>query len=73
MKKEVLEITHAGGYEHPSQMLSSDVELSMGDNNFTQTLEDAYGYKKDPVPFESVQKFADCKHLGAIDGAIAKS
>ena len=66
MKKEILEITHSSGYEHPCQMLSTDVELSMGDNNLTKTLEEVYGYTKDPVPFESVQKLADCEHIGAV-------
>ncbi|MCL4150685.1 UNVERIFIED_CONTAM: hypothetical protein GTU68_035333, partial [Idotea baltica] len=32
LRKEVLEITHACGYEHPCQMTMHDIEMGMGDN-----------------------------------------
>lgn len=65
-RKEVLEITHACGYEHPCQMNMNDVDVSMGDNNQTQTLENAYGYNKTEVPFESMRSLYDCPHLGGL-------
>jgi glutamate synthase domain-containing protein 2 len=65
-RKEVLEITHACGYEHPCQMTMEDVDVSMGDNNQTQTLLGAYGYAKTPVPFKGMQALYDCPHLGGL-------
>jgi glutamate synthase domain-containing protein 2 len=49
LSKEIIEISHACGYEHPSQFTMEDVEISMGDNNRTTTLSKAYGYQKTPV------------------------
>ncbi|MGI9542607.1 MAG: FMN-binding glutamate synthase family protein [Cyclobacteriaceae bacterium] len=64
LRKEILGITHACGYEHPCQMTMDDVDVSMGDNNFTKTLRDTYGYDKEMVSFDGVQAFKDCPHLG---------
>ncbi|GJM29723.1 MAG: FMN-binding glutamate synthase family protein [Cyclobacteriaceae bacterium] len=64
LRKEVLEITHSAGYEHPCQMTTRDVDISMGDNNHTKMLQEAYGYQKAPVQFDSMQALADCKYLG---------
>jgi glutamate synthase domain-containing protein 2 len=66
LRKEMLEITHACGYEHPSQMKMVDVDVSMGDNNLTKSLREVYGYEKVPVPFEDVQNFYDCPYLGGL-------
>jgi glutamate synthase domain-containing protein 2 len=49
LSKEILEISHACGYEHPSQFNMEDIEISMGDNNRTVTLAKAYGYQKSKV------------------------
>jgi glutamate synthase domain-containing protein 2 len=49
LSKEIIEISHACGYEHPSQFTMEDVEISMGDNNRTISLSKAYGYQKTPV------------------------
>lgn len=68
LRKEILEITHACGYEHPAQMTMEDIELSMGDNNFTLPLKDCYGYQKIPVKFESMQSLKDCDYLGKVNG-----
>ena len=64
LRKEILEITHSAGYEHPCQMTMRDVDISMGDNNHTKTLMEAYQYKKAPVKFESMQRLYDCPYLG---------
>lgn len=50
--KEVLEITHACGYEHPSEFDMEDIDISMGDNNHTTPLSKVYGYQKDKVVVE---------------------
>jgi glutamate synthase domain-containing protein 2 len=64
LRKEVLEITHACGYEHPSQVTMKDVDMSMGDNNYTTTLESIYDYQKTPVKFVGFEKIAACQYLG---------
>lgn len=45
-------------------MQMADVDISCGDNNRVITLENAYNYKKDLVPFESMQKLFECEYLG---------
>jgi glutamate synthase domain-containing protein 2 len=47
--KEILEISHACGYEHPCEFTMEDIDISMGDNNHTTPLSKAYGYHKDVV------------------------
>lgn len=49
LTKEIMEITHACGYEHPCQFNMDDIDISMGDNNHTASLRLAYGYHKDEV------------------------
>ncbi len=64
LNKEILEITHACGYEHPAQMTMKDVDMAMGDNNKTQSLATTFGYDKTPVPFEHVSTLLQSPHLG---------
>lgn len=66
LRKEVLEITHACGYEHPCQMAMTDVDLGMGDNHFTKSLRDTFDYDKVPVRFRGMEALEDCPHLGGI-------
>jgi glutamate synthase domain-containing protein 2 len=66
LRKEILEITHACGYEHPCQFTMEDVDLSMGDNNLTMTLKACYGYEKDKVEFTSVESILNCPYLGGL-------
>jgi glutamate synthase domain-containing protein 2 len=54
--KEIIELSHACGYEHPSQFTMEDIEISMGDNNRTIPLSQAYGYQKTPVDFNGFLK-----------------
>tara|TARA_R100001369_G_scaffold22674_1_gene41281 strand:- start:37048 stop:38676 length:1629 start_codon:yes stop_codon:yes gene_type:complete len=63
-KKELLEITHACGYEHPSQFTMDDVDINLSDKNITKTLAATFGYNKAKVPFTSVQEHMDCPYLG---------
>lgn len=69
LRKEVLEITHACGYEHPCQMTMTDVDLGMGDNHYTKSLKESFGYDKAVVPFKGMQDLADCIHLGGSQKA----
>ncbi|MCI4668529.1 MAG: FMN-binding glutamate synthase family protein [Bacteroidia bacterium] len=72
LRKEVLEITHASGYEHPCQFTMEDVDLGMGDNHKTQSLKLTFDYSKDPVPFEGMTHLKDCPHLGGTKGKKKK-
>ena len=63
-KKELLEITHAAGYEHPCQFTMQDVDINLSDKNITATLESTFAYHKAKVDFTSVQALRDCPHLG---------
>jgi len=64
LRKEILDITHACGYEHPAQLTMTDVVMGMGDNHHTKSLRETLGYEKVPVPFEGMQALASCEHLG---------
>ncbi|MAW93798.1 MULTISPECIES: FMN-binding glutamate synthase family protein [unclassified Leeuwenhoekiella] len=63
-RKELLEITHACGYEHPCQLTTEDVDLTLGDKNLTQTLAACFTYHKVEVPFTKMQDLIDCEYLG---------
>ena len=61
-RKEVLEITHACGYEHPCQMTMKDVAINS--QNRTKVLEKTYDYVKTPIPFNNMLELYSCEHLG---------
>ncbi len=63
-RKELIEITHAAGYEHPCQFNMSDIEMNVDDHNLTKHFDQTFKYKKDEVPFEGMQSLKDCIHLG---------
>ena len=52
-RKELLTLSHACGYEHPSQFVGKDIEISVGINKFS-TMEEVLGYGKTPVQFTSM-------------------
>ena len=64
--KEITEITHAVGYEHPCEISMDDIEFSMGDNNRTISLAKSLGYHKSKVNFEGFDTLINCPHLGGI-------
>ncbi|SHG27493.1 Glutamate synthase domain-containing protein 2 [Flagellimonas flava] len=63
-RKEFLEITHAAGYEHPSQFTMNDIQVNVDDDYLSSDLESVYGYQKTTVPFDSMQALHDCIYLG---------
>jgi glutamate synthase domain-containing protein 2 len=63
-RKELLELTHASGYEHPCQYSLDDVVSNTDDKSQTSTLEKIYGYTKDTVVYTSLADLVDCPHLG---------
>ncbi|EDP95799.1 FMN-binding glutamate synthase family protein [Kordia algicida OT-1] len=63
-RKELIEITHAAGYEHPCQFNMNDIEVNVDDQNLSKDLDATYMYKKTKVPFSGMQALKDCVHLG---------
>jgi glutamate synthase domain-containing protein 2 len=63
-KKELLEITHAAGYEHPCQFKMSDIDVNVDDRHLSKELDNVYMYKKTSVPFTTMQNLKDCMYLG---------
>jgi glutamate synthase domain-containing protein 2 len=64
LRKEILEISHAAGYEHPCQFTMDDIKLSMGDNNQTLTLQEVFDYEKTELPGHDMASFRSCDFLG---------
>ncbi|NND94222.1 MAG: FMN-binding glutamate synthase family protein [Flavobacteriales bacterium] len=64
-RKELNEISHACGYEHPCQFTMDDIKLSMGDNNLTLTLNEIFNYEKEKVEMIGIGNMMDCDHLGS--------
>ncbi|WP_149303017.1 FMN-binding glutamate synthase family protein [Pareuzebyella sediminis] len=63
-RKELLEITHASGYEHPCQFTMEDIQVNIDDDQLNRNLASLYGYTKAKVPFEDAQKLFECQYLG---------
>ncbi|TRZ45200.1 FMN-binding glutamate synthase family protein [Robertkochia solimangrovi] len=63
-RKELLQITHACGYEHPCQLTMDDVDINLGDKSLTKTLADTYEYNKSEVAFNGINSILDCPYLG---------
>jgi len=63
-RKELIEITHAAGYEHPCQFKMADIEINVDDHNISTALSKTYMYEKEAVPFISMQELKDCLYLG---------
>lgn len=63
-RKELIEITHAAGYEHPCQFKMGDIEMNVDDHNLSKELNKTYMYEKTPVSFSNMQDLKDCLYLG---------
>jgi glutamate synthase domain-containing protein 2 len=64
LNKEIIELTHACGYEHPCQLTMNDVDIAAGDHNKTISLEEVYGYEKQKVVFDGMEKLLQSEYLG---------
>jgi glutamate synthase domain-containing protein 2 len=64
-RKELIEIIHAAGYEHPCQFKMSDIEINVNDNSLSKELGKTYLYEKTPVPFITMKHLKDCVYLGS--------
>ncbi len=63
-RKELLELAMATGHEHPSQFTMTDIELSMGDANYTKTLKDCFLYEKEAIDYPGTAEIQKCPYLG---------
>jgi len=63
-RKELVEITHAAGYEHPCQFIMKDIDVNVDDHHLSKELDRTYLYTKTPVPFNNMQDLKDCIYLG---------
>ena len=63
-RKELVEITHATGYEHPCQFTMNDIDVNVDDHHLSKELGKTYLYNKTPVSFNSMQDLRDCVFLG---------
>ncbi|MCO4821886.1 MAG: FMN-binding glutamate synthase family protein [Flavobacteriaceae bacterium] len=63
-RKELIEITHAAGYEHPCQFKMTDVDVNVDDHYLSKELNKTYMYDKTVVPFSKMEDLENCKHLG---------
>ena len=54
LRKEVLSLAHASGYEHPCQFTGDDIEYYTGINEFS-SLSTVLGYKKETTDFDGMQ------------------
>lgn len=51
LRKDILELTHACGYEHPCQFTTDDVVVNVKESSLPVTLTKIYGYEKTKVNF----------------------
>lgn len=65
-RKELIEITHAAGYEHPCQFNMNDIQVNVDDDYLSSDLEKVYRYQKEKVLFESLADLLNCPSLGRI-------
>ncbi|MBV7267627.1 FMN-binding glutamate synthase family protein [Winogradskyella luteola] len=63
-RKELIEITHAAGYEHPCQFTMNDIEMNVDDHNLAKNFDQTFRYEKTPIAFKSMQHLKDCVYLG---------
>lgn len=66
-RKELLEISHAAGYEHPCQFTMNDIQVNVDDDYLHGDLQTTYGYKKHHVSFTNIKELQDCMYLGGKD------
>jgi len=52
LKKDILQVTHACGYNHPCEFKMDDVMFNTSDSSRRKTAKDLYGYEKEEVTFE---------------------
>lgn len=59
LRKDILAITHACGYEHPCQIQTGDIEANTNSSNIPKKLSDIFGYEKSGVAFSSMNSLTE--------------
>lgn len=54
LRKDILAITHACGYEHPCQFQTEDIEANTRSSNVPKKLSEIFGYEKNGVAFSTM-------------------
>jgi len=72
-RKELIEITHAAGYEHPCQFTMKDIDINVDDGELTKSLEDSFRYSKSPVAYTNIKDLKNCSFLGGNYTTTEKS
>lgn len=57
LRKDILEITHACGYQHPCQLKMTDIDVNVVNSKIPVSLKEIYGYDKTPVRFTTMNAF----------------
>ncbi len=70
-RKELIEITHAAGYEHPCQFTMDDVQVNIDDDYLHSDLRSTYKYEKNEVPFNGMRALQACTYLGGKRVSLA--
>lgn len=55
LRKDILEIAHACGYEHPCQIQTEDIEINVTSSKQPVRLDELYEYQKSPVEFATME------------------
>ena len=58
-RKELIELTHAAGYEHPCQFSMKDIQVNVDDNYLSSDLSTVYKYEKTSVSFTAMNDLMD--------------
>ena len=69
LRKDILEITHACGYEHPCQIKTEDIQINVVATNVPVKLNELYGYNKTTVSFAGMDYLTEeniKRNLGKI-------
>jgi len=71
LRKELIQISHAAGYEHPGQFRPDDIEFSAGVNLF-KNVEEIFNYRKDVLEFSSMEELLENKHFEESSSPLRK-
>lgn len=63
-RKELIEISHAAGHEHPCQFTMKDIEINVDDHNLSKELNRTYNYEKTAVSYTTMEDLKTCDYLG---------
>lgn len=69
LRKDILELTHACGYEHPCQIKTSDIDINTVNSNVPIPISVLHGYEKSPISFAGMNYLKDNfmkEHIFAI-------